>query len=242
MVNGTCALQLALSLAGVKKNDEVLVPALTFVATANAVIHAGGIPNFIDSEIETLGICPIKLEKYLCKIAIIKNNSCFNKITGRKIAAIVPVHVFGHPVKLKKLLVISKKFKIKMVEDASESLGSFYKKKHTGTFGLLGVLSFNGNKIITCGGGGAILTNNSSLAKKAQHLSTTAKVKHPWEYVHNDIGYNFRMPNVNAAILLAQLEQIDRKLKIKKKIFKRYDDALNILKVQNYFQSPNLSK
>jgi len=220
-------LHISLILAGVKKDSEVLVPGLTFVATANAVSYAGAIPHFVDSEEETFGICPPKLDSYLSDTCDIQNNGCLNKITGRQITAIIPVHIFGHPCKIEEILEVAKKYKIKVVEDAAESLGSFYKSKHTGTFGKLGTISFNGNKIITTGGGGMIITDDKQLAHQAKHLTTTAKVPHKWEYVHDQVGYNYRMANLNAAFGCAQLKQLPKFLQSKRDLYKRYCEKLS---------------
>ncbi|MFI4918034.1 MAG: LegC family aminotransferase [Legionellales bacterium] len=208
VVNGTAALHVALLLAGVKPLDEVLVPALSFVATANAVSHCGAIPHFVDSNAQTLGLDAERLLDYLNLISEPCAGGLRNRQTKRRIAAIVPMHTFGHPMDMDALLAVSSRFKIPIVEDAAESLGSFYRGQHTGTFGLLGTLSFNGNKIITCGGGGAILTNDTALARQAKHLTTTAKQPHPWLFYHDEIAYNYRMPNLNAALGCAQLEQL----------------------------------
>jgi perosamine synthetase len=222
VVNGTAALHISLILAGVKKDSEVLVPGLTFVATANAVCYAGAIPHFVDSEEETFGICPQKLDSYLSDTCDIQNDVCINKKTRRPITAIIPVHIFGHPCKIEEIFEVAKKYKIEVVEDAAESLGSFYKIKHTGTFGKLGIISFNGNKIITTGGGGMIVTDVEELALQAKHLTTTAKVPHKWDYVHDQIGYNYRMPNLNAAFGCAQLKQLPKLLQSKRVLFERY--------------------
>ena len=213
VVNGTVALQVSLHLLGVQPNDEVLIPSLSFVASANAVVHSGAIPHFLDIDRRTLGINTEKLEEYLKDIAIFKNDNLFNKMTGRRISVILPMHAFGHAVKIEEILEISKKFKLKVLEDAAEALGSRYKKKHLGTFGEVGILSFNGNKIITTGGGGAILTDNLKLSKLAKHLTTTAKKKHPWEFHHDQVAWNFRMPNLNAALGCAQIKNLDNILK-----------------------------
>ena len=225
MVNGTAALHIALKVAGVMSNTEVLIPALTFIATANAVTYCNATPHFVDSETPTLGINAAKLREYLIDITEQRFNRCINRSTGRVISALVPMHTFGHPSNVDELLAISNDFNIPLIEDAAESLGSFYRGQHTGTFGLLGTLSFNGNKIITTGGGGAILTNSHELAKFAKHLSTTAKLTHPWEYKHDNIGYNYRMPNINAALGCAQLEQLTDKLAAKRELFLRYKAA-----------------
>jgi perosamine synthetase len=222
VVNGTEALHLCLVACGVKRNDEVLVPTITFVGTVNAIVYSGATPHFVDSEFETLGIDPLKLEKYLEKITIKKGQFYFNKKTKRRIRAIMPVHIFGNICQIDKILIIAKKYNLIVIEDAAEALGSFFKNKHAGTFGLVGCFSFNGNKILTTGGGGAIITNNKLLAKKIKHLSTTAKINHRWEYIHDTVGYNFRMPNLNAALGSAQIENLNKFLRSKKKLFLKY--------------------
>ena len=227
VVNGTAALHIALKLAGVVSNDEVLVPALTFVATVNAVTYCNAIPHFVDSEVRTLGMDAYKLREYLSSQTEQHGGKCINKATGRVIRAIVPMHTFGHPSDIEGLLSISKDFNITLIEDAAESLGSYYFGQHTGTFGLLGTLSFNGNKTVTTGGGGAILTNDDGLARHAKHITTTAKIPHAWEYVHDEIGYNYRMPNINAALGCAQLEQLPRKLESKRNLFIAYQNAIS---------------
>ena len=227
VVNGTAALHIALKLAGVVSNDEVLVPALTFVATVNAVTYCNAIPHFVDSEVRTLGMDAYKLREYLISQTEQYGGKCINKATGRVIRAIVPMHTFGHPSDIEGLLSISKDFNITLIEDAAESLGSYYFGQHTGTFGLLGTLSFNGNKTVTTGGGGAILTNDDGLARHAKHITTTAKIPHAWEYVHDEIGYNYRMPNINAALGCAQLEQLPRKLESKRNLFIAYQNAIS---------------
>jgi perosamine synthetase len=227
VVNGTAALHIALKLAGVISNDEVLVPALTFVATVNAVTYCNAIPHFVDSEVRTLGMDAYKLREYLSSQTEQHGGKCINKVTGRVIRAMVPMHTFGHPSDIEGLLSISKDFNITLVEDAAESLGSYYFGQHTGTFGVLGTLSFNGNKTVTTGGGGAILTNDDGLARHAKHITTTAKIPHAWEYVHDEIGYNYRMPNINAALGCAQLEQLPRKLESKRNLFIAYQKAIS---------------
>lgn len=225
VVNGTAALHIALKLAGVKANDEVLVPALTFVATANAVTYCGAVPHFVDSELGTLGVDAAKLRDWLTGHTEQHDNQCVNRATGRVIRALVPMHTFGHPVDMDRLMSVAHDFKLALVEDAAESLGSYYHGQHTGTLGLMGTLSFNGNKTITTGGGGAILTNDPSLARHAKHLTTTAKMPHAWEYRHDEIGYNYRLPNLNAALGCAQLEQLPGMLAAKRELFKRYRTA-----------------
>jgi perosamine synthetase len=226
VVNGTAALQVALQLAGVQADDEVIVPALTFVATANAVRYLGAVPHFADSEVATLGLDPRALRDWLKSIAEPAGNAYRNRQTGRRLRALVPMHTFGHPCDLEGLLAVAHDYRLALVEDAAESLGSRYQGQHTGTFGLLGTLSFNGNKIITTGGGGAILTNDKRLADHAKHLTTTAKLPHRWDYVHDEVGYNFRMPNLNAALGCAQLEQLPEFLASKRRLFQRYQEAL----------------
>lgn len=223
VVNGTSALHIALKLADVGVNDEVLVPALTFVATTNAVTYCGAIPHFVDSESTTLGIDAVHLREYLRTHTEQISGQCVNSSTQRVIRAIVPMHTFGHPSDIEALLAVANDFNLALVEDAAESLGSFYQGRHTGTFGMLGTLSFNGNKTITTGGGGAILTNDEVLARRAKHLTTTAKVPHAWEFVHDEIGYNYRMPNINASLGCAQLEKLPDMLLHKRNLFERYE-------------------
>lgn len=206
--NGTSALHMALMLVGVERDTEVLSQALTFVATANAISYIGAIPAFIDSGKENLGMCPKSLEEFLTENIEVRDNATFNKRTQRRISACVPMHVFGHPVEMDEIKKICKKFNIPLVEDAAESLGSFYKGEHTGLKGDVGILSFNGNKIVTCGGGGMIITNNETFAKRGKHLTTTAKQPHKWEFYHDEIGYNYRLPNLNAALACAQMETL----------------------------------
>ena len=238
VVNGTQAIYISLKACGIKKNEEVLVPALTFVGTVNAVSYLGAEPHFIDSQIENFGINCLKLENYLNKITKFRGNQCINKFTGNVIKAIMPVHVFGHPCNIQDIVKIAKKFNLIVIEDAAEALGSFYKKKHLGTFGDLGCLSFNGNKIITTGGGGMVITNKKILAKRIKHLTTTAKLKHKWEYIHDEIGYNFRMPNLNAALGLAQFEKIHTFLKAKRTLFKKYYNVFNEIKGISLYKEP----
>lgn len=222
VVNGTAALHISLLLAGVKQNEEVLVPGLTFVASANAVTYCGAIPHFVDAEENTLGVDPLKLDEHLTNIAEFSGGYCINKNTGRKISAIVLVHIFGHPCKIDAILEVARKFNLEVVEDAAESLGSFYKGKHTGTFGKVGAISFNGNKIITTGGGGMIITDHEELARQAKHLTTTAKVAHKWDYIHDRVGYNYRMPNLNASLGCAQLNRLPELLQSKRDLFEKY--------------------
>jgi aminotransferase in exopolysaccharide biosynthesis len=242
VVNGTEALHLSLVACEVKSNDEVLVPTITFVGTANAIIYSGAVPHFIDSEFETLGVNPIKLEKYLEKITIKKGEFYFNKKTKKRIKAIIPVHIFGNICQIDKILKIAKRYNLIVIEDAAEALGSFFKNKHSGTFGLVGCFSFNGNKILTTGGGGAIITNNKLLAKKIKHLSITAKINHRWEYIHDDVGYNFRMPNLNAALGSAQIENLNKFLKSKRRLFLRYRNEFSKVNDIKLINNPQFSK
>lgn len=238
VVNGTSALHVALKLAGVQAGDEVLLPALTFIATANAVTYCNAMPHFVDSEPLTLGIDVDKLQEYLISSTEQRSGRCINRFTGRVISAIVPMHTFGHPVNLDGLMSIAHNYHIALVEDAAESLGSYYFGRHTGTIGLFGILSFNGNKIITTGGGGAILTNDSNLAKHAKHLTTTAKLLHRWEFRHDEIGFNYRMPNLNAALGCAQLEKLKEKLDNKRELYLRYKDAFTKVDGVNLMSEP----
>ena len=227
VVNGTAALHIALQLAGVRAGDEVIAPALSFVATANAIHYCGAIPHFVDSHPTNLGIDPAELRSYLSSIGSLNGGTFQNRSTGRPIRAIVPMHVFGHPADIPSLLAVAQDFNLNLVEDAAESLGSYFEGRHTGTFGMLGAISFNGNKIITTGGGGAILTDSPELARRAKHITTTAKLPHRWEYVHDEVGYNYRMPNLNAALGCAQLEQLPEMLVAKRGLFERYLGAFS---------------
>jgi perosamine synthetase len=222
VVNGTSGIQVALRLAGVREGDEVLTQALTFVATANAIIYNKAIPVFIDVDIDTMGFSPKALEVFLYENAESRDDGCYNKKTGNKISACLPMHTFGFPVHLHELINVCEKWNIPIVEDASESLGSFYKGMPTGCFGRLGVFSFNGNKIVTSGGGGVIVTNDEEMGSLGKHLTTTAKVSHPYEFYHDELGYNFRMPNLNAALACAQLEQLERYLENKRVLAQEY--------------------
>jgi perosamine synthetase len=222
VVNGTSGLQIAMQLAGVQQGDEVITQALTFVATANAINYTGAQPVFLDVDYDTMGLSPTAVKTFLEEFGEKRENGTYNKKTGKRIAACVPMHTFGFPVHLDPLLSICKQWNIPVVEDAAESLGSYYYGKHTGSFGLLGVFSFNGNKIVTCGGGGMIVTQNDELGKIGKHLTTTAKVPHPYEYVHDHVGYNFRMPNLNAALVCAQLEQLNDFLANKRELANEY--------------------
>lgn len=224
VVNGTSALQVALRLAGVSVGDEVITQALTFVATANAIAYNGASPVFVDVDKDTMGLSPNAVKAFLEEFGEIREKGCYNKFTGKRIAACLPMHTFGFPVHLDELLIICNKWNISVVEDAAESLGSFYKDRHTGSFGKVGIFSFNGNKTVTCGGGGAIVTNDEKLGKEARHLTTTAKKPHSYEFYHDELGYNFRMPNLNAALACAQLEQLNEILDNKRELAKMYID------------------
>jgi perosamine synthetase len=242
VVNGTSALHLSLIMSGVKPGDEVLIPALSFVATANAVAYCGAIPHFVDSSYETLGLDTIKLRAYLRKETKIKNGLCINKKTKRIIRAVVPMHTFGHPVDIDGVLVLADEFNLQVVEDAAESLGSLHGDRHTGTFGRFGVLSFNGNKTITTGGGGAILINDEEDATRAKHLATTARLKHNWEFKHDLIGFNYRMPNLNAALGCAQMENLSEKLQAKRRLFLKYTEAFSGIDGTSIFCEPQGSR
>ena len=222
VVNGTSALQVALQLVGVQSNDEVITQALTFVATANAIVYNNAVPVFLDVDIDTMGLSPSAVEDFLDEYGELREDGCYNKVTGRRISACMPMHTFGFPVHLDELIFICKKWSIPLVEDAAESIGSSYKGKSTGSFGEVAGFSFNGNKVITSGGGGVITTNNIELAQRAKFLTTTAKDPHPYEYYHSESGYNFRMPNLNAALACAQLESIEFFLKNKRELANEY--------------------
>lgn len=223
---GTAALHIALLIAGVKAGDEVLCPSLTFVATANAVSYCRAVPHFVDVERSSMGIDPVQIRRYAAERFERRDDGySYNKQTGRRIGALVGMHAFGHPFDLDGVVSLCEELGCPLVEDAAESLGSFYKGKHTGTFGRVGVISYNGNKIITTGGGGMILTDDEALAKAAKHLTTTGKVPHPYEYVHDVVAYNYRMPNLNAALGCAQLEKIDDILVQKRDLASRYASA-----------------
>ncbi len=237
VVNGTCALHVALVACGVQPNDEVLVPSLTFVATANSVAHASAVPHFVEVEEKSLGICPIKLEAYLQEVAIHKNGFTVNKNTGRVIRSLVPVHVFGHPCQLKELQKIADKYNLILIEDSTEALGSKIGGKPVGSNGTV-VLSFNGNKIITTGGGGAILVQDEALHKKLKHLTTTAKKLHPYAFEHDAVAWNYRLPNLNAALGCAQLEQLPRYIAAKRALAARYIEAFNSISGLKILQEP----
>lgn len=225
IVNGTAALHACLHLVGVGTGDEVLMPTLTFIATANAASYLGAVPHFVDSERERLSVDPAKLAAYLDRIGEARADGFYNKATGRRIAALIVMHVFGHPADMDALQAVADRFRIPVVEDAAESLGSTYKGRHAGTFGRIAALSFNGNKIATTGGGGAILTMDAELGARAKHLTTTARVPAGWDFVHDEVGFNYRMPNLNAALGCAQLEQLDSFLDRKRRLAVAYHEA-----------------
>lgn len=226
-VNGTAALHMALLVAGVEAGDEVISQPLSFVATANAISYCGAKPIFLDVDHDTMGLSPQALEDFLTNNSFQKNDCCYNHKTGMRIRACVPMHTFGHPCRVDELAEICQSHNLRLVEDAAESLGSIYKDRHTGTFGSLGIFSFNGNKTITCGGGGVIITDNKKLAAKAKHLTTTAKVPHPYTYNHDELGYNYRLPNLNAALACAQLENLDLFIEQKRQVAKKYAAFFN---------------
>lgn len=231
-VNGTAALHIALQLAGVKRDDEVISQALTFIATCNALSYTGAHPVFVDVDRDTMGMSPEALGRFLSQHAEKREGCAWNKTTGRRIAACVPMHTFGLPCRIEQIADICAKWGIALVEDAAESLGSYVAGRHTGTFGVFGTLSFNGNKVITTGGGGMIITDDEALAKRAKHITTTAKIPHPYEFVHDEIGYNYRLPNLNAALGCAQMERLPWMLEIKKQITDQYRAFFKPLGVQ----------
>jgi perosamine synthetase len=225
--NGTSALHISLLLANVEQNDEVITQPLTFVATCNAISYCGAQPIFIDVDIDTMGLSPSVLKDFFENNTSVKNQQCVNNKTRKVIKACVPMHTFGHPCRIDEIKEICDKYHVFLIEDAAESVGSIYKGGHTGTFGQVGVMSFNGNKIITAGGGGCIITNDKTLAEKAKYLTTTAKVPHKWGFYHDMIGYNYRMPNLNAALLVAQLEKLDTFLDSKRELADVYNEFFN---------------
>lgn len=237
-VSGTNALHMSMLLVGVEREDEVLTQALTFIATCNAISYIGAHPVFIDVDRETLGMSPDALSDWLTENAEVKDGVCFNKYTGRRIKACIPMHTFGHPVRIDEIAEICRKWSIELVEDAAESIGSFYKGKHTGTFGKVGAISFNGNKTITTGGGGMLLFQNEELGKFAKHITTQAKVPHRWEFVHDHIGYNYRMPNINAALGCAQMENLEKFVLNKRETAARYAEFFKTVPDVEFFTEP----
>jgi perosamine synthetase len=238
VVNGTAALHVAFRLAGVKPGEEVIIPALTFVATANAVSYANAIPHFADCDERTLGLDPRALREHLRAATELRGGQCINKVTGRVIRVLCPMHTFGHLADIEGLIAVARDFHLTLIEDAAECLGSTTNGRHGGTFGLMGTSSFNGNKTITTGGGGAIITNDTALAKHAKHLTTTAKVPHRWEYTHDEVGYNYRMPNLNAALGCAQLEKLPGYIEDKRRLFEKYREAFRDVRGVRLFAEP----
>lgn len=243
-VSGTNALHMSMMLVGVERDDEVLTQALTFIATCNAISYIGAHPVFIDVDKSTMGLSPNALKEWLVRNTEIKNGQCYNTNTGRRVKACVPMHTFGHPVRIEEIADLCEEYHIELVEDAAESIGSLYKGKHTGTFGKVGAISFNGNKTITTGGGGMMLFNDEELAAHAKHLTTQAKVPHRWEFRHDHVGYNYRMPNINAALGCAQLENLDKFIQSKRQLaleyaeyFKNIDDILFFTEPENTFSN-----
>ena len=237
-VSGTNALHMAMMLAGVERDDEVLTQALTFIATCNAISYISAHPVFIDVDMETLGLSPKSVKDWLIKNAEVRNGTCYNKHSGRRVKACVPMHTFGHPVKIDELAAVCEEWHLELVEDAAESIGSLYKGRHTGTFGKVGAISFNGNKTITTGGGGMLLFQDEELGTLAKHLTTQAKVPHRWAFVHDHIGYNYRMPNINAALGCAQLENIDRYVADKRETAAIYADFFKNIPDITFFTEP----
>jgi perosamine synthetase len=240
-VNGTSALHAALLVAGVKSGTEVITQPITFVATPNAITYCGAEPVFIDVDLDTLGMSPESLQRFFSEHTELKGNRCINKLSGRAISACVPVHIFGHPCRIDQIVSICENYHVPVVEDAAESIGSYYKGKHTGTFGNLGIFSFNGNKTITCGGGGCIVTNDQKYGEFAKHLTTTGKIPHPYEYVHDIVAYNYRMPNLNAAVACAQLEQLPDILRSKRILAQEYRSFFSGLDI-SFFTEPENAK
>lgn len=234
-VSGTNALHMAMLLVGVERDDEVLTQALTFIATCNAVSYIGAYPVFIDVDKETMGLSPRAVKAWLERNAELKEGVCYNKRTGRRVKACIPMHTFGHPVKIDELADICREWHIELVEDAAESIGSFYKGRHTGTFGKVGAISFNGNKTITTGGGGMLLFQDEELGAYAKHLTTQAKIPHRWEFRHDHIGYNYRMPNINAALGCAQLENLDRYVADKRETAACYAEFSRVRKILLFY-------
>lgn len=237
-VSGTNALHMSLMLVGVERDDEVLTQALTFIATCNALSYIGAHPVFIDVDKSTMGLSPDAMKEWLANNAEIRNGQCYNKNTGRRIKACVPMHTFGHPVRIEEIVQLCEEYHIELVEDAAESIGSLYKGKHTGTFGKVGAISFNGNKTITTGGGGMMLFNDEELGAFAKHLTTQAKVPHRWEFRHDHIGYNYRMPNINAALGCAQLENLDKYVESKRQVAAEYADFFKNIDDIEFFTEP----
>ena len=238
VVNGTAALQISLQLAGVEHDEEVITQAVSFIATCNAISYLGARPVFVDVDLDTMGMSPGALDSFLRKNSIIRNGRTYNKTTGKRFAACCPMHTFGTPCRIREIVEICNNYGIPVVEDAAESLGSFVENQHVGTLGKLSAVSFNGNKIITTGGGGMILTEDQALATRAKHLTTTAKVPHPFMFVHDEVGYNFRLPSLNASVGRAQMEKLDEIIRIKKFIHDKYSNFFKDAK-WNFFTAPD---
>lgn len=236
--NGTAALHVCLLLAGVQPGDEVLMPALTFIATANAASYAGAVPHFVDSEQTSLGVDAVALEAYLRDVAERREGQAYNRRTGARIRALVVMHVFGHPCDLEALADTAARWGVVLIEDAAESLGASYRGRHTGNFGQLAALSFNGNKVVTTGGGGAVLTNDAELGRRAKHLTTTARVPHRWSFLHDEVGFNYRLPNLNAALGCAQLEQLPSFVERKRRLALRYETAFTAVQGVRFLAEP----
>lgn len=242
VMNGTAALHVCLQLVGVRPGDEVLVPALTFIATANAVSYCGATPHFVDSALDTLGVDPAGLADYLREIAYIRNGVAVNRKTGRPVRALIPMHTFGHPVDMDPINDVAAQYSLAVVEDAAESLGSLYKGRVTGTLGRVAALSFNGNKVVTTGGGGAVITNDPDLGRRARHLTTTARVPHRWSFIHDEVGYNYRLPNINAALGCAQLETLPESLRLKRSLAERYRRSFSEVVGVSFFVEPGFAR
>ena len=238
VVNGTAALQVALIVCGVCADDEVIIPSLSFVATANAVAHAGAVPHFVDSDAQNFGIDVVSLQNHLYQIVERRGKLIYNRATGRRISAIVPMHVFGHPVNMDPLLALANDYGLPVIEDAAEALGSTYKGRACGSMGQIGIFSFNGNKILTTGGGGALVTNDAELAERARHLTTTAKVPHRWAFEHDEVAFNYRMPNLNAALGCSQMHDLGTRLKQKRELAQRYASAFREMAVVEVVGEP----
>lgn len=242
MVNGTCALHIAMIVSGVETNTEVITQPLTFIATCNAIEYMKAKPVFIDVDLTTMGMCPKALKKFIENNTQERNGQRYNVSTNRKISACLPMHVFGHACQIDEILKICRKYNIPLIEDSAEAIGSYYKGKHLGTFGELGMISFNGNKTVTCGGGGALITNDDTIAKKARHLSTTARIIEGFEFVHDRVGYNYRMTNVNAAIGCAQLERLDEFIRVKRNMANAYEAVIKDFLSIDFMVEPENSK
>jgi aminotransferase in exopolysaccharide biosynthesis len=239
MVNGTAALHILLLAVGIKPGDEIITQSLSFVATAAAIVHAGGTPVFVDVERKMLGMSPESLRRFLVEHGELKNGKCINRKTGKRIKAVIPMHTFGHPVRIDEIQKLCEEYSLLLIEDAAESLGSFYQGRHTGTFGKAGILSFNGNKPITTGGGGMVISDDETIANRVRYISTTAKRPHRWEFYHDEVGYNLRMPSLNAALGLAQLEYFDRILMNKRETAHLYQQFFDSIGIKSLIEPDN---